>query len=77
VDSIAELVELLREAGARVTLDAERSIAKPCVVCGSTKPRELIRIGRYERRMGGNLLPGDAIMRPMCADCVALTEATT
>lgn len=74
-EAIRELGELLREAGARVTLDQHRSISLPCVLCSTiSEPRDLVRIGTYTRPMGGNLRPGDAIVRPMCVRCRELTE---
>ncbi len=74
-DPIRELDALLKEAGLRPTFDQDRSIAKPCVICGEDdKPRELITIGTYTRRMGGNLQPGDRIERPMCKRCEELTR---
>lgn len=77
-DPVAELCRILEEAGARVTMDPARSISLPCVICGEKeKPRDLVRIGTYTRRMGGNIQPGDAIVRPMCARCVELTTDVT
>jgi hypothetical protein len=76
-DPVAELSDLLRDAGARPTLDMERSTALPCVRCHTTsEPRDLVRIGTYTRPMGGGLRPGDAITRPMCKACVTTTEPT-
>lgn len=69
-----KLIELLREAGARPTFDRERSIALPCVICGTTaQPRDLVTVGTYTRRMGGGIQPGDRIDRPMCMRCQELT----
>ena len=74
-DPIAELTELLRLVGARPTFDAERSIAKPCMICGTTeRPRNLVQIGTWTRPIGGHLV-GDAISRPMCAPCEELSRA--
>jgi hypothetical protein len=74
-DPIKALDIGLRAAGARVTMDPDRSTARPCVICRTTsEPRDLVQIGTYTRRMGGNLQPGDRIDRPMCARCRALTE---
>lgn len=72
------LGELLREAGARVTLDRHRNVNGPCVLCETTsEPRDLVTIGTYTRPMGGNLRPGDAMVRPMCARCRDLTDPST
>ena len=73
-DAIAELGRILQEVGARVTFDPERSIAKPCIVCGTTdQPRGLFQIGTFTRRLGGHI-PGDPITRPMCASCEERTR---
>lgn len=73
-DAFAKLGEILREVGARVTIDMDRSIAKPCMICGTkAKPRDLIVIGTWTRPIGGHRI-GDAISRPMCADCELLTK---
>jgi hypothetical protein len=73
-DAVDELSRLLKECKARVTFDPERSIAKPCIVCGTTEqPRDLVQIGTFTRRMGGHI-PGDKITRPMCTACVELTS---
>lgn len=75
IDPIAELTKILREVNARPTFDADRSTAKPCIICRTTtEPRDLVTIGKYTRMMAGNLLPGDNIDRPMCAAC---REATS
>jgi hypothetical protein len=72
---VARLAALLKEAGARVTFDPERSIAKPCIICGTLeRPRDLVAIGTFARPIGGHL-PGDAITRPMCAICEEATRA--
>lgn len=74
-DPVAELAEILRAAGIRPTFDPDRNIRRPCVICGETdEPRELVTIGTYARRMGGNLQPGDAIQRPMCKRCEEQTR---
>lgn len=73
-DPIAELDQLLKEAGLRPTFDPERSIAKPCMICGAKdKPRDLVQIGTWTRRIGGHEI-GDAITRPMCASCEERTR---
>lgn len=49
-DPVRQLADILREIGARVTLDRHRSIALPCVVCDTTdEPRTLVEICRYTR----------------------------
>ena len=69
-----ELDLAIERAGRRATFDPDRSTAKPCIICLTTsEPRQLVTIGTYTRRMGGNILPGDPIDRPMCAACEALT----
>jgi hypothetical protein len=74
-DSVHQLDALLVEANAHVTFDYDRNVTYPCVVCGERfKSRSLVTIGVYTRRMPGNLQPGDAIVRPMCARCRDLTE---
>ena len=73
-EPIKQLGDALKAAGARVTLDPHRSTAKPCVICGEAeKPRELVVVGTYTRRMGGNIQPGDKIERPLCKRCEELT----
>lgn len=73
-DAIGALSALLRASGARVTFDPERSIAKPCIVCGTTEqPRDLVQIGTFTRPLGGHI-PGDPITRPMCAACEEMTR---
>jgi hypothetical protein len=77
-DPIKALDIALRAAGARPTFDHLRSTRLPCVICGETQlPRDLVTIGVYTRRMGGNLRDGDRIDRPMCASCRELTEPIT
>lgn len=69
VGAVGALCELLEEADMRVTFDPERSISKPCFVCGcNNAPRELVRVaswcvdlGCWER--------GDAVSRPVCGKC--------
>lgn len=74
-DPINDLCDLLREANVRVTFDRHRSIANPCYLCGTTAaPRDLVRIVTYMRPMGGDLRPGDAIIRPLCMTCREATE---
>lgn len=75
-DAIEELAEVLRQVGARPTLDRLRNFTHPCYSCGTTdEPRELVEIGRYSRpRIGGSCQVGDAIRRPLCADCRAISE---
>jgi hypothetical protein len=73
-DPVAELCALLKEIGARVTFDPERSVAKPCMICGKTDvPRTLVEIGTWSRRIGGHAI-GDPIARPMCAACEEMTR---
>lgn len=74
-DAIRELGKILEEVGAKVTFDRHRSIALACCLCETvTETRTLVRIGTYTRIMGGNLGPGDPIVRPMCDRCRILTE---
>lgn len=76
-DPIKALSLILEAAGVVPTFDADRSTAKPCVICHTTdQPRDLVQIGTYTRRMGGNLKPGDRIMRPMCERCEKLTAVS-
>lgn len=78
-DQIAELSALLKEANAHVTFDRHRSITLPCYRCNTTtEPRDLVTIGHYALPFGGNLQPGDRIVRPLCKRCVRDTalEAT-
>jgi hypothetical protein len=78
VSFVDELIDLLREANIRPTLDFDADLTRPCVLCATTEePRDLIVIGKYTRRMGGGLIPGDAIRRPMCARCREATEDPT
>lgn len=77
-DPIAELSALLKEAGAHVTFDRHRSIALPCYRCNTTdRPRDLVTIGHYSRPFGGNLQPGDRIVRPLCKHCEVDTTPDT
>lgn len=74
-DAIGELCALLRECGARITLDRRATFEDPCWRCSTVeRPRSLVQIGTYTRPMGGNLQPGDAIRRPLCAECITATE---
>lgn len=74
-DAIGALSALLKSAGARCTMDRRRNVTHPCWRCGTTeRPRDLIAIGTYTRPMGGGIQPGDAIKRPLCAECIAATE---
>lgn len=74
-DAIGALSAALRSAGARCTMDRRRNVTHPCWRCGTTeRPRDLIAIGTYTRLMGGGIQPGDAIKRPLCAECIAATE---
>lgn len=74
-DPVDELTELLREAGVRATLDPRRNSAHPCYRCNTTSElRYLVTIGTYTRPMGGNLRPGDSIVRPLCQQCREATE---
>ena len=75
MSAVDQLVELLKQAGARVTYDSERSIEKPCYVCRTvTVERKLVAIGKFTRCIGGHH-PGDQIMRPMCESCEEKTRA--
>lgn len=70
--AIARLAELLRKAGAVVTLDPDRNITHPCFCCGTTDaPRDLVRVGTWSRKVGVRGDAGDPIERPLCAACVA------
>lgn len=75
-DAIEELAEVLRQVGARPTLDRLRNFTHPCYSCGTTdEPRELVEIGRYSRpRIGGSCQVGDAIRRPLCPACRSMSE---
>jgi len=60
----------LEHSGARVTFDPDRSIAKPCVRCGTTStPRDLVTIATWTRSGIGGHQAGDALTRPLCAPC--------
>lgn len=75
-DDMKKLVEILGDAKVRWNFDSGRDITKPCVICGAEDgPHGLVVIGTYTRRMGGGLMPGDPIERPMCARCQAATAA--
>jgi hypothetical protein len=75
---IDELGELLRLANAHVTFDRRRNVTHPCWRCGDTEARrDLVQIGTYSRAMGGNLRPGDPIVRPLCPACTAATADDT
>lgn len=69
-DWIEMLCEALRGTGARMTIDSERNASHPCFCCGETeKPRDLVRVGVWTRRVGGRGSFGDAIQRPVCEAC--------
>lgn len=64
-----QLVDLLRDAGARVVFDRGNDHTHPCTFCG-TRPVEahpLLRIGTYPN--------GEPIRRPVCSQCVPVVEA--
>lgn len=68
--AIDELCDILLAANARTTFDRERSTAKPCFNCGATyKPRTLVVVGYWTRKVGNRGDAGDPIERPMCAEC--------
>lgn len=70
VDAVDHLAALLRDAGAVVTLDYDRSTALPCVCCGSTdEPRTLVTLGRWAVDVGARGRRGDPIDRPVCLRC--------
>lgn len=74
-DPVEQLSAILREVGARPTIDVQRTTRRPCYLCGTEdSPRALVEIGVYTRRMGGNLQPGDKIERPLCKRCEELTR---
>lgn len=74
-DVTDELCALLSSAGIRTTYDRDRSNSLPCILCGEKDaPRTLVTIGVYLRPMGGNILPGDPIRRPLCAPCELRTQ---
>lgn len=61
-----DLVKLLRESGAPVTLDMKRDTSKPCVVCQtSAVPRRLYKV----------VEAGETVGRPICEECAELTGA--
>lgn len=67
---IERLARLLERAGARVTLDHERSTARPCFFCGATAVRrDLCKVGVWAEDRRGNVRRGDPIERPVCAGC--------
>lgn len=75
MSSLKELCDLLDGMNARVTFDRRRDVTRPCWLCDTEdEPRRLIRIGTYDRPMGGNKRPGDPIMRPLCDGCIVATE---
>lgn len=69
-DLAAELGAILDVVGARVTMDRHRSTQLPCYRCGTlVAARTLTKIGAYTCAFGGNLLPEDPIVRPLCDAC--------
>lgn len=66
---VQDLVDLLRQAGLKPTLDFERSNSKPCICCGAEGPNPLVHVGSYIMQVGGNLGPRDAMTRPFCVVC--------
>ena len=67
-DPIQALCELVK--GLRVTFDPERSIAKPCIGCGTLDDRrDLIHVGTFIAHDVGFFVPGDKLRRPMCEGC--------
>lgn len=57
--------QLLKDMNVRVTFDPKRSLALPCVFCG-TKGVRLVDLGRYAN--------GDRFTRPVCETCEADVE---
>ena len=71
-DAIDYLCALLSECNVRVTLDPQRSISRPCVVCGTEeRKRSLVRVATYCVGTRGGIRPGDPMVRPVCALCAA------
>lgn len=57
-----ELVELLKDCGARCTFDSGRDFTHPCTFCGrSDESRKLVDLGIY--------YDGDKLTRPVCTRC--------
>lgn len=76
-----DLISLLRDSDARVTLDFERDVTKPCIVCGGGDKEELlpgvqklwnqlVTVGAYIRAEAGGMRRGDPMLRPVCRACV-------
>jgi hypothetical protein len=59
-DELDELIELLQQSGARVTLDPERNRTATCIGCGNAGPNELIHVGQYVTGTQGGMRPRDA-----------------
>lgn len=68
-DHVDKLCDLLRLAGARVTLDLGRNCMHPCTFCGSHRDasHELVRIGTY--------LDSKPLERPVCQRCMRIVDA--
>ncbi len=74
---VEQLAELLRRAGARVTLDMERSTALKCYFCGTMDaPRRLFEVGTWLEDGPGNQRRGDPIERPCCVQCATRHSLT-
>ncbi len=81
-----DLISLLRESNARVTLDFERDATKPCIVCGGGDKEELLpgiqklwnhlcTVGSYIRAEAGGMRRGDPMLRPVCRACILALAA--
>ena len=58
-----------------VTFDPARNITKPCFFCGTVAdPRHLVAVGQWTRNAYGGMKAGDAITRPLCQECIDVTE---
>lgn len=75
-DAIPTLADMLKASGARVTLDLDADVTKPCFICGTKEtPRKLVVVGTWSRFMGTRGDPGGPIRRPMCAGCDSASSA--
>lgn len=73
-DHFDELLALLKDCGARPTLDFARNNTHPCFMCGESakKYRDLRHVGSFIGPAPGGFLRGDAMDRPICERCLTV-----
>lgn len=69
VDNIGWLLHTIERSGLRLTYDRKRSARDPCIGCGVKDWTPLVQVGSYVVDVGGGILRGDAVERPLCDEC--------